>query len=62
MKVIKILLEFEGWDPNGSKKTLKKVLEFLHPNLIHSPDYNWTRCLKCEEIAQVGIEFNNGII
>ena len=40
MKVIKILLEFEGWDPNGSKKTLKKVFKFLPSNLIPSPDYH----------------------
>ena len=29
MKVIKILLEFEGWDPNGSKKTLKKSIQIF---------------------------------
>ena len=29
MKVIKILLEFEGWDPNGSKKTLKKSVQIF---------------------------------
>ena len=31
MKVIKILLEFEGWDPNGSKKTLKKRARIFTP-------------------------------
>ena len=31
MKVIKILLEFEGWDPNGSKKTLKKCARIFTP-------------------------------
>ena len=29
MEVIKILLEFEGWDPNGSKKTLKKSIQIF---------------------------------
>ena len=31
MKVIKILLEFKGWDPNGSKKTLKKSARIFTP-------------------------------
>ena len=46
MKVIKNLLEFEGWDPNGSKKNTQKSFRIFtlklhsHPGLYIFGDLN----------------------